>query len=200
MRRDAPVIPLAPKRAASELGARSDDELMRLAAAGWLPAFSEIVRRHEPRLRGYCARVLGNRAHGDDVAQEVFLEVWRACARYEPRGQLRAYLFRAAHRRCLNELRARREATALDEAALFAEHDQVEALLAAERRQRLERLVAGLPPKLRDAIWLRYGADLGYDEIAAIARRPVETIRSRIFHGLKRLRQSVGATKERSGT
>ena len=77
MKRDSVVIPLGSRRAPADLQARTDDELMRLAAAGLLEAFSELVRRHERAVRGFCARLLASREQGDDAAQEVFR---RACA------------------------------------------------------------------------------------------------------------------------
>ncbi|HXK18461.1 MAG TPA: sigma factor, partial [Polyangiaceae bacterium] len=56
---------------------RADDELMRLAAAGERPAFESLVRRHQARVRAYCARWCGNGSLGDDLAQECFVELWR---------------------------------------------------------------------------------------------------------------------------
>jgi RNA polymerase sigma-70 factor (ECF subfamily) len=183
-----------------ELAARSDDELMRLAGAGVLEAFGVLVSRHERAVRAFCARILGDRGHGDDAAQEVFVEIWRTAGRYEQQGRFRAFLFAAARNRCAKELRSRRAAAALDERQLVAPGDQVDALLAAERRQRLDRLVGSLPPKLRDAIWLRFSAGLDHAEIAEILGRSEETVRSRVFHGLRRLRKLLrGASgKERS--
>lgn len=178
---------------------------MTLAAAGMLDAFSELVRRHEQALRRFCARMLGAPDVGDDVAQDVFLEIWRTCGRYEGRGHFRAFAFTTARNRCLNEIRARRapaddsaQPPALAEAGAPASADQVEELLAAERRQHLDRLVSRLPPKLRDAIWLRYSADLDFAEIAAIVKRSEDTVRGRVFRGLKRLRALLDDARERS--
>jgi RNA polymerase sigma-70 factor (ECF subfamily) len=197
--KDAPIVPLTARRAAADLRQRTDDQLMRLAAAGMLDAFNELVRRYQDRVRRYCARMLGSTPQGDDVAQELFLEIWRTRARYEEQGQFRALLFTAARNRCLNAARARRALTELgDEAAAVAvaTGDQVDAILAAERRARLERLVGRLPVKLRDVIWLRFTADLDYAEIAAIVKRSEETVRWRVFQGLKRLREMLGGAAD----
>jgi len=198
----APVIPLDARRAAVDLAARPDDELMRLAAGGMLEAFSVLVRRHERPVRAFCARLLGDGAHGDDAAQEVFLEVWRTRARYQAQGRFRAFLFAAARNRCTKELRSRRAAAELDERQLVAPGDQVDAFLAAERRRRMDGLVRKLPPKLRDAICLRFSAELEYHEIAHILGRSEEAARTRVFHGLRRLRKLLGAVagEERSGS
>jgi len=201
------LLPQGPRRGAAELAQRSDDELMTLAAAGLVEAFSELVRRYERPVRGLCGKILGGRPEGDDVAQEVFLELWRTRGRYEERGRFRAFLFTTARNRCLNEARARATASAADAragASAIAAHDlapaveHIDALLAAERRQQLQRLVQRLPPKLRDAIWLRFSAELEYAEIAAIVHRPEETVRSRVFLALKRLRRLIDAGREGS--
>jgi RNA polymerase sigma-70 factor (ECF subfamily) len=201
------LLPSGPRRAATELAQRSDDELMTLAAAGLVEAFSELVRRYERPLRGLCGKILGGRAEGDDVAQEVFLELWRTCGRYQERGRFRAFLFTTARNRCLNEARARASAAAADARArtaavaaqgMAATTEHIDALLAAERRQQLQRLVQRLPPKLRDAIWLRFSAELEYAEIAAIVHRPEETVRSRVFLALKRLRRLIDGGRDGS--
>ena len=196
--REAPVIPIVPPpRATSDLASRSDDELMTLAATGMLAAFGEIVRRYERQVRSLCRKMLGSDAPSDDLAQDVFLEIWRTCARYEGRGQFRSFLFTTARNRCLNATRRRLptvplEAAAEAHAAIVGAPDQIEALLAAERRQRMDRLVERLTPKLREAIWLRFGAELEYDEIAAVVDRSTEAVRTRVCHGLRRLRQLMG--------
>ncbi|HXJ23810.1 MAG TPA: sigma factor [Polyangia bacterium] len=92
MSREAPVIPIGSPRSATDLGGRSDDELMTLAAAGILSAFGEIVRRYERPVRALCTKMLASAGAGDDAAQDVFLTVWRTCARYEGRGEFRSFL------------------------------------------------------------------------------------------------------------
>lgn len=194
-------LPLGPKRAA-ELRARRDDELMRLAAGGLAEAFDELVSRHAGPLRAFCSRMLGNPARGDDAAQEVFVEVWRTRGRYQPQGRFRAFLFTAGRNRCLRAIRdqgppaapvpAERENDSSDPAA-----SQLDALLEAERRHRVAGHIEQLSPKLREAIWLRFSADLDFDEVARAARCPVETARSRVFLALKRLRKLLGDEERR---
>ena len=197
MTREAPVIPIGSSRTAPDLAGRSDDELMTLAGTGLLPAFAEIVGRYERQVRALCAKMLGSTGAGDDAAQEVFLEVWRACPRYDGRGQFRSFLFTAARNRCLKARRRRSPVTVpLDDSGearstVAAVPDQIEALLAAERAQQMNRLVSRLPPKLREAIWLRFSAELEYREIAAILGRSEEAVRSRVFDAVRRLRSQI---------
>lgn len=171
---------------------------MQLAAAGMLEAYAEVVRRHQTVVRKFCARMLGAE-RADDAAQDVFLEVWRTRDRYDSKGRLRPFLFTCARNRCLRALRDRRPTTELDDNRLVADADQLDALLRAERQRRIDSGLERLSPKLREAIALRFSAGLDYREIAATIRRPEETVRSRIFLALKRLREVLGDdVRERS--
>jgi RNA polymerase sigma-70 factor, ECF subfamily len=188
----AKVILLQPHRASpDQLEHRSDDDLMRMAAAGLAAAYEEIVRRYERPVRAFCARMLGGAEAGDDVAQELFLEIWRTRGRYDGRARFRSFLFTSARNQCASVLRRRKVAgpqQPLDERVAAVDAGQLEQLLAQERRRRLHAVLANLPAKLREAIWLRFSAELDYREIAEVLGRPEQTIRSRVFLALRRLR------------
>jgi len=186
------VLPLGPRTTEAALRLRSDDDLMELSGAGVLAAFEELVRRHQRPVRAFCARMLGDGALAEDAAQDVFLEVWRVRGRYQGQGRLRSFLLTCARNRCLNAARQRRELVPLEEPPVPASADQLDALLAAERRQYLTSVMRRLPPKLHEALALRFAGGLEYDEIARVTGRGEETIRSRVFLGLKRLRALLG--------
>jgi RNA polymerase sigma-70 factor (ECF subfamily) len=69
--------------------------------------------------------------------------------------------------------------------------DQLDELLVRERRRRVVEALGGLSPRLREVILLRFEQGLDYADIAAIVGRPQATIRTRIFHGLKKLREHI---------
>jgi RNA polymerase sigma-70 factor (ECF subfamily) len=173
------------------LPSRTDDDLMRLAAVGVGEAFEMLVKRHQGAVRGFCARMCGGSATGDDVAQEVFVELWRSRARYEPRGRFRPYLFLIARTRCLNAIRSRRDEADAG-ADLVQPGTELEAILERERARRVQHKLAQLPAKLREALLLRYAAGFDYEEMARLLERSPSTVRSRVFHGLLRLRQLFG--------
>jgi RNA polymerase sigma-70 factor (ECF subfamily) len=177
------VIPLR----RSSLGEHADDELMQLASAGVDQAFAELVRRHQKEVRGYCCRCCGRPA-GDDVAQEVFLELWRTRQRYEPRGKFRSYLFTIVHTRVLNAVQRRPREVELDEKVHLA-GGELDAVLEAERARRLRLKLAALPDKLQQALLLRFAAGLDYEEMAEVLERSQSTVRSRVFQGLLRMRK-----------
>ena len=181
------LIPLPGGKASPT--AIADDELMRLAADDQMEAFAEVVRRHEPRIRAYCAKYLGDAAAGDDVAQEVFLEAWRARSRYRPTGQLGGYLATIARNRCASHKRRQREQACEFVDAIAAPPPEGEDPHRAERLARVDRAVARISPKLREALLLRFSADLDYPDIARITGRSAVTVRSRVFLALRRLRE-----------
>jgi RNA polymerase sigma-70 factor (ECF subfamily) len=190
MSRPAPHLSIVSE--AAPLAARSDDELMALAASGVVEAFGVLVARYESRVRGYCAKLCGSRSIGDEVAQECFLRLWRVRLSYAQRGQFKPYLFRLVENRCKNENRSRSRRREVAGVALDAESgtcDQHEQLLLAQRHAEVQRGLERLPEAQRRAIVLRFTAGLEYDEIAAIVGRSAPTVRTRVFHGIARLRE-----------
>ena len=188
---DCAVIPL--HRPA--LAERTDDELMRLASAGVDEAFAMLVRRYSGQVRGYCTRRCGGNGQGDDVAQEVFMELWRARGRDEPQGKFRSYLFTIVQTRTLNAVQRRpREVELTHELSLPGQ--ELDAVLEAERVRRLHQRLSLLPRKLEEAVCLRYAAGLDYGEMAGVLQRSQSTVRSRVFHGLIRLRELLGKDRD----
>ena len=194
--RPAPEVPLE---------AREDDALMALAAADHRRAFEVLAARHLGLLSGYCAKFLGSRSAGEEVAQDVLVEAWTGRRRYRPQGRLRVLLLTMARTRCLNRLRddRRREARgpSLVEApgdgpAAAAGVGQLDDLLAQERGRQVRAALLTLPTQLREAVLLRFDRALDYAEIARVVGRPEATIRSRVFHALKRLRRALAVEEE----
>ncbi len=180
---------------------RTDDELMGLAGGNRSDAYEALVRRHQARLRAYCARWCGSAVVGDDLAQECFVEIWQRRASYVPRGKFKAYLFHVAANRCKNHRRAQgRE-------LLLASNDGVEdagqrppssdRFVVREREQRVQSGLSKLPEPQREAVLLRYSAELDYAEMASLLEVSEATLRSRVFLGLMKLRKLLRAEKTR---
>ncbi|MFO0582649.1 MAG: RNA polymerase sigma factor [Anaeromyxobacter sp.] len=193
--RPATVVPLTPPASLAE---RDDDALMELAAADHPAAFEVLAHRHAARLARYCAKFLGDVRAGEDVAQDVLVEVWRARHRYQGRGRFQVFLLTLARNRCRNAIRDEgRRWTAADGAAATPalrpdDPGQLEELLRLERERKVRAALGLLPEKLREAVLLRFDQGLAYADIARLVHRPEVTVRSRVFHGLKRLRQALG--------
>lgn len=187
------VIPMPRRETEPALDQRSDDELMQLASANLRQAMAELVRRYERRVRAFCLK--WNAARGDDLAQDAFLSLWQARHRYRPSGKFEVFLFTIVRNRCRNARRQwiRRIRRGLPEAPAVdpRQGEQLQALLEKERRRQVNQEIADLPAKLREAVLLRFGEGLDYADISAIVRAPEATVRSRVFLGLKRLRENL---------
>jgi RNA polymerase sigma-70 factor (ECF subfamily) len=83
-------------------------KIMSEVASGDLSAFREIVERHQDSLLNYIQRYTGDRTAAEDIAQEVFLRVFRTAREYQPLSSFKTWLFKIATNLCLNELRDNR--------------------------------------------------------------------------------------------
>ena len=156
----------------------SDEALMLDFQRGSREAFEELFARYREPLYGFFHRRLANSDRAEDLAQETFLAVIRAAIRYEPRAQVKTYLYGIA----LKVLAAERRKLSGNEPPLNEddEHERAadgpseEALWV---RQALEKLDANE----REILMLREYEQLSYEEIAELLRLPVNTVRSRLF-------------------
>jgi RNA polymerase sigma-70 factor (ECF subfamily) len=180
---------------------RSDEELMVAAGGGSRPAFELLARRYLGRVASYCAKVTGDRQAADELAQEVFLQIWLHRATYRPARPFAVFLFSAARNRCLNHRRwwRLRRHSSLDEGGeaelagpAASGGGQLDALLDAERRRRVHEAIGRLTPRLREAVLLRYEQGLDHRAIAAVVGCPVATARTRVWSGMQKLRAELG--------
>ncbi len=172
---------------------RTDDELMTLVQTGVRDAFEALVSRHAERLAHACSRLVNDPAQGAELAQETWVTVWRSTSQYRGDGRFIVWLLTLARNRCRNHLRnqgAMREGAlhAAREPAEAPSPDQIDRLLDEERRRRVRECLARLPPRMRDALLLRYAEELRYDEMAAVLNAGESTLRSRVHHGLRLLK------------
>lgn len=168
-----------------------DEALLARAVAGDREAQGKLLTRHEARVRGVLAQMLGPRGRLDDLTQEVRLKAIRGFARFRGDALFTTWLHRIAVNTAISELRRRRSEESLPEEPPGREPPPE---LSAERRELRERLAAAvdkLPPLLAEAFELRYHEGI---DSAAIGRRldvPAATVRTRLFHARRRLREAL---------
>jgi RNA polymerase sigma-70 factor (ECF subfamily) len=197
---DAPRVVPFPGDARRRLDARTDEELMLLSAAGSEEAFEQLVRRHHPRLARYCGKSVGSAVEGDELAQETLVRVWEARRDYQPRAPFAVFMLTIARNLCRkrarDSVRRGRWQTEVPESRLEAvspdaSADVVEKLLEREQQRRVREAMLALPDTFREVLLLRFDQELDYAEISRIVGRNEATVRSRVFHGLKKLRAKV---------
>jgi RNA polymerase sigma factor (sigma-70 family) len=196
MSRDPELQLVAAAPAPVPLDQRPDEDLMVAAAAGSREAFERLVVRYLRRLTSYCAKLTGDRRVAEELAHDVLLAVWRTRDRYHPDRPFRVFVFAIASNRCRNHARAWRRglrwlgiAAAPDALDQVGDVDvgQLDRLLDRERQRRVRGALERLPVRARDVLLLRFEQELSYAEIAEIAGRSEVTVRSQVFHALRKL-------------
>jgi len=183
----------------------SDQESVRLmlrVKEGDVKAFEKLVELHQNAIIGTCARMLNNVDDAHDIAQQVFIRVWRSAPRYEPTAKFTTWLFTITRNLVFNETRrrSRRKEVSMeqenedDPPKHFADHSVPgadENLAKAEFHDALDKAIAALPEKQRMAVILRGRKDLPYEEICAILKMSLPALKSLLFRARNDLRKHL---------
>lgn len=180
------LIKTAMTRAAQAL-AVDQDHTLTLAREGDTAAFAALIRRHQSMVFSLAVHALGSPAAAEDLAQEVFLELYRNLARLESTAHVTWWLRRVTSHRCIDELRRVRHRMEL---SMDAVPDRGTAPPSRELflEGRLQALVGSLPPRARMVVALRYQEELQPLEIAHALNMPVNTVKSHLRRSLAVLR------------
>ena len=180
-----------------------DLRLMQRIREGDEDAFQELVEIHQHRVVGTCARMLGDDTEAEDVAQQVFIRVWKNASRWEPTAKFTTWLYTILRNLVFNECRrrARHPARSLDAAQEDSERpqqfedDTVKApdtlLLDIEMQEAIARAIEELPETQRMAVILRRYQDVSYEEIAEILELTVPAVKSVLFRARTELREKL---------
>jgi RNA polymerase sigma-70 factor, ECF subfamily len=173
-------------------------ELLTAIAAGSEPGFARFYDAYHSRVYAFVMRHLGDPAEASDVLNEVMLEVWRSAARFEGRSRALTWVLGIAHHKALDAVRrrARRSAEELDESLPDEDAPNPPELLdAAQNAESLRRCLEKLSDDHRLVVHLAFFDDLPYTEVARIVDCPVGTVKTRIFHAKRLLRQCLSRTE-----
>ena len=174
------------------------DRLVEGVATGDQSAFSELYDRTAPRVLGLIKRVLVDHSQSEEVAQEVFLEIWKTATRFEAgRGKAMTWILTMAHRRAIDRVRASQAGRDRDERIgkrdTETDYDQVsETVEIRIEHERVKRAMARLTELQREAITLAYYGGYSHTEVAEILSVPLGTVKTRLRDGMIRLRDEMG--------
>jgi len=169
-------------------------------------AFRELVAEHRDRVFNLTYRMLGNRAEAEDVAQEVFIQVFKTIDTFREEAKLSTWLYRVTVNTCKNKIKylARRHDREHDELDEGAEPGPAAAasvpppsarpdhqLEGAQTQQMLQQAIAELDADHRELVVLRDVEDLSIEEIAAITGLADGTIKSRLHRARLALRKKL---------
>jgi len=182
-----------------------DAGLMARVREGDREAFRELYEKHGAAVSRYVVHFTANPARAEEITQDVFLQVYRARERWEPRARFTTWLYTIAHNLCLNELRRfeyRGRIRALegsedDEGPPAIDPPDERALEGAavvsgrEIEGRLRELLEGLPEKQRTALLLSRFEGLRYEEVGEVLGCSEQAVKSLIFRATQRLKEGL---------
>lgn len=178
-----------------------DIRLMELIGAGDESAMEQLVERHQRLVIGTVGRMLGTGSDAEDIAQQVFVRVWKNAKRYEPRAKFTTWLLKITRNLVFNELRRRsrhpqvplQSESEEEERPLKDEHAVAPdaSLLEHELQEAVDAAIADLPETQRMAVILRRYEELSYEEIAEALDQSVSAVKSLLFRARTELRDSL---------
>jgi RNA polymerase sigma-70 factor (ECF subfamily) len=182
-----------------------DAALMLRAKRGDRAAFAELVEKYKQPVMNFVFRSLRDEIEAEDLAQNVFLQVFKSRARYRQTAKFSTWLFTIARNLCLNEIRRRSRHPAESIEEEHAEHEDQphrqyedksqmappEQLLQGELARKIEEALAGLPENQRTAILLCRQDELSYEEIAEVLDCSLSATKSLIHRGRETLKEKL---------
>ena len=184
-----------PEDAASTVDEAEERRLIDRSAAGDQEAFRQLVLRHHRMVINVAFRALGELSLAEDVAQDVFIKVYKALPGYRHDKPFKHWLHRVAANAATDVLRRRRPVVSLDglEQPPAATGSDPQDVAARHDLQRAVRhAIANLPSHYRDTIALQAFAELSYEEIARVLDIPIGTVMSRLNGAKRLLRERLG--------
>ncbi len=174
-----------------------DADLVRRAGAGDQRAAEALVHRHLGRMTSLARRMLSDPVEAEDVAQEVFLRVWRTAPKWrEGQAKFETWMHRVALNLCYDRLRRRREKTDPDAGMMVADTapGAADAIVARQQAAQVHRALDALPERQRAAILLCHFQDMTNIDAAASLEVSVEALESLLSRGRRALKASLADT------
>jgi len=186
--------------------ARSEEDaddlrLMQLVGRGDTGAFEQLIEKHQALVAGTIARMLGSNSDVEDIAQQVFIRVWKSARRYVPRAKFTTWLLKITRNLVFNELRrTKRHAhvpfqpePGVEDPPLKDETNLAPdaSLLETELQRTIEQAILQLPETQRMALVLRRYEQLSYEQIAEVLDLSVPAVKSVLFRARGELRSKL---------
>lgn len=202
--RNAPTTPSQADADGVESSDQESIRLMLLVKEGDVKAFEQLVALHQNAIIGTCARMLNNVDDAHDIAQMVFIRVWRSAPRYEPTAKFTTWLYTITRNLVFNETRrrSRRKEVSMEQEnedeppKYFADHSTPGAdhlTQQSELEHALDQAIAALPEKQRLAVIMRRHEERPYEDICAVLKMSLPAVKSLLFRARTELRKHLAA-------
>ncbi len=162
-----------------------------------------LIEAHQHRVIGTVAKMLGDDSDAEDIAQQVFIRVWKSAARYEPTAKFTTWLFKITRNLVFNELRRRKRHPTRSLDATLEDDDRPMqmpdpgakapdiSLLDGEMQSAIQRAIDELPEAQRMAVILRRYDEMPYEDIGEILDLSVPAVKSVLFRARTELREKL---------
>lgn len=178
-----------------------DIDLMLRVRDGDIEAFETLVEIHQSAVIGTVAKMLGGATEAEDIAQQVFIRVWKSAGRYKPQAKFTTWLFTITRNLVFNESRRRKRKPTVSVEEREEETHRVvedthasspdENLLHSELEKAVDAAIQELPEKQRLAVVLRRYEEMPYEEIGRVLSMSVPAVKSLLFRARARLKESL---------
>ncbi|MBA2712166.1 MAG: sigma-70 family RNA polymerase sigma factor [Rubrobacteraceae bacterium] len=170
----------------------ADEDLISLVGAGDVSAFTALYERHFRAVCSLARRLTLNEQDAEDLAQDVFLKIWRSAGSYRAaKGGVRTWVFSVVRNQSIDRLRSqatRRRTLAKAEDPSSPPDDPFDPCWRDLRRDRVREALGELPPAQRMVLALNHFCELTHAEIAERLCVPLGTVKGRMRLGLEKLR------------
>jgi len=165
---------------------------MERVSQGDAQAFQQLVDSGIDRVVSIARRMLGDEAEAEDIAQEVFLRLWKQADKWEGgRAQVSTWLYRVTVNSCIDRMRGRREETVDELPEMPGEATQQLALEESDLQEYVEAALQKLPERQRAALVMFHYENLSMNEVAETMEISVDAVESLLARGRRALKSSL---------
>ncbi|MEG0587186.1 MAG: sigma-70 family RNA polymerase sigma factor [Akkermansia sp.] len=178
-----------------------DTQLMWRIREGDTHAMESLIRRHQDVVYATISGMLRKQGDIEDIAQQVFIRIWRSASTYEPSAKFKTWMFTILRNLVFNEMRRKRRKPVLSSDALEEENGMIlsidsalspdEAADQSELEQAVNQAIDELSPKEKLALQLRRYENMPYEEIATVLETSVSATKSILFRARNQLKEKL---------
>lgn len=174
---------------------RSDETLVKQALKGKKSAWLVLVKRYEKALYNYALRMVNNPADAMDLMQDVFLAVFKSLSAFRGDSAFKGWMFKIAHYRCIEHYRRKRPTQSLDDIPEQLNETSDECpeyhFASGQQAAALQKALQILPVNQKLVVELKFFQHCTFDEIAKQLGISVNTVKSRLYSGLDKLKDHL---------
>lgn len=177
---------------------QSDFEVIQRILGGETAAFEVLLRQHQQDIYRLTYRMTRNAEDAKDLAQETFVQAYRALGSFRGQSRFSTWLYRIAMNLCLNHLKstAREDPAEVDDRQADARVNSLGLLLTDERDRAVAHAIEELPPQQKATLTLRVHQGLSHKEIAQVLECSEGTAKANYFHAVRALQRRLAAFRD----